>query len=254
MKDKQLHALVLLLCGWLTGIVSSLIFLPSLSIVSDGWGSILGSAIGVFGAFFAAHLSFQWQEDAAHTKAMKPFHQRFALAIEKAPVALERLKELQPQLENLGNKLTLSNELRPEERFPEHDEGLTREELEQRKRISENNEDLKIAFSLVDTKRAQEVIERTQEIAAHFGWLKDNFQATLSPDQLRLVKLIHSNAESTAGCLLQSVSCIQNDFVYIRENKFRAGEEKLYLIDNSRTALSKLKAVCNALDDLKEIN
>ncbi|WP_341363859.1 hypothetical protein P8T57_17670 [Thalassospira sp. SN3W] len=109
MKLPDFTPLILLSTGAITGALCAALFFPNTVPLPDGWGDVLGSSLGVAGAFYIARTTF-WLEYRTKTKdATKPLltHLYIALAgVHSCKDALQKNQEVLKGLAKLYQSCT----------------------------------------------------------------------------------------------------------------------------------------------------
>ncbi|WP_417815608.1 hypothetical protein [Thalassospira alkalitolerans] len=72
MRPFDLNPVILLSLGACTGALGAALFFPIAVPLPDGWGDIIGSTLGVIGAFFVARAAFRMEERSRRSNEVRP--------------------------------------------------------------------------------------------------------------------------------------------------------------------------------------
>ncbi|RCK33355.1 hypothetical protein TH9_10700 [Thalassospira xiamenensis] len=77
MRLPDLNPIILISFGCLTGAIVAGLFFPNFPAIPEGWSTIFGSTLGVFGAFLVANWTFQRNLDVREQQIRSPIQKRF---------------------------------------------------------------------------------------------------------------------------------------------------------------------------------
>ncbi|WP_417823454.1 hypothetical protein [Thalassospira lucentensis] len=99
MKTPDASPFILLLTGAITGTLAAALFFPTASPIPDGWGNILGSFLGVVGAFWVARFTFRMENRARIAQANQSLREQIIAARVELSMAETECKNLLDELE-----------------------------------------------------------------------------------------------------------------------------------------------------------
>ena len=257
MKSADWNAALLILFGCLLGFIGCVLFYPYIPPLPNGWGSILGSALGAAGAFIAASWSFSRHQDADRARTLRPYRERYELAIYMLPKVQPLLQEAATELQKLYTHAVDANSHRP---LPKIFEPRTVRELstgtleispERLERIQHDCNTLLDMFQNFSRRPLEEAIYALRNVTEALTWIAENMEATLPPKDMFRIR--HS-----LDCLTQARQKVEeartgpmNAFVYTSPNRFDEREARAIFITCPAISLAKTQEALNALQSIE---
>ena len=111
MKFSDLNPVVLLSLGACTGALGAAVFFPVAVPLPVGWGDIIGSTLGVIGAFFVARAAFRMEERSRRSNELRPLKAQLEIinvGIDALLDALEKSTKVYAELSTLHQSIIIS--------------------------------------------------------------------------------------------------------------------------------------------------
>ncbi|BDW88544.1 hypothetical protein [Thalassospira tepidiphila] len=108
MRFSDLNPVIILVLGACTGALGAALFFPVAVPLPDGWGDIIGSTLGVIGAFFVARAGFRMEEKSRRSNEVRPLISQLkvlSVGIQALLDALEKSTQVYAELAALHQSI-----------------------------------------------------------------------------------------------------------------------------------------------------
>ncbi|KEO58770.1 hypothetical protein [Thalassospira permensis] len=257
MKSGDWNTILLIVFGCLLGFAGCVIFFPGFPPMPDGWGSILGSTLGVAGAFLVANWTFTRRQKAEDAKSWRPFHQRCELAMYMLPKAETRLHEATESLKELYDLVAKANSHRPlpylfaPKTVGEMKKGALNIELPTLKKIHEDNEEIQDKFQKFSYDSLDNAIYSLRSVGEALEWITKNMEETLPPIHMFSIKNALQNVQWARHNAERARTGPMNWFLYTSDEKIDEREAKAVFLDAPNAAFFDIQ---KAIEILSKIN
>ena len=256
MKSGDWNTILLIVFGCLLGFVGCVIFFPGFPPMPDGWGSILGSTLGVAGAFLVANWTFTLRQKAEETKTWRPFRERCELAIYMLPRIETRLQEATVSLKDLHSLIVKANSQRllPYHLAPktvsEMKSGALKIDTSRLERIHKDNEELNGKFQKFSYSSIDDAIYTLGNIDEALDWITKNMESSLPPLHIFSIKNALQNIRLAKNHAQQARTGPMNSFIYISNEYIDEREANNIFIESPNTAILGVKKAYETLSKL----